>query len=116
MLPPKALKGRDDEIEIPVNAGIAHLRHLDGVSDGVKDADRVLVCAVLFIRIALASNGNIVHRGNFNDLGFALGQVEFLVFLFEVECHGPSLSAIEEGALRTDAHGNGKNLLNTFTK
>ena len=116
MLPPKALKGRDDEIEIPVNAGIAHLRHLDGVSDGVKDADRVLVCAVLFIRITLASNGNIVHRGNFNDLGLAFGQVEFLVFLFEIECHESSLSAVEEGAFRTDAHGNGENLLNTFTK
>ena len=61
--------------------------HLYGESDAIKHTHCCLVFAVLYVGVALAANGNVIHRRHGNYFRPFLGQIEFPVFLLVVECH-----------------------------
>ena len=76
-LPPEALQRRNDIIEIAVNLMVSLFAHLDGECDPIKQSDRLLVFAILLVRITLPTNSKIIHFRDQNDAALFNRQLNF---------------------------------------
>ena len=65
----------------------AFIAHFYCICNGVKHPDCLFVRAVRFVRVALASDGNIVHFWNGDDLRAAFRHIKFFVFFLEIKSH-----------------------------
>ena len=54
---------------------------------GVQNTDRLLISAALFVGVAHPAHRNVVHRRDRHALRLLRRQIEFLIFLFKIECH-----------------------------
>ena len=59
--------------------------HFNRKSNSVKQANRLLIPASLFVGITHAANGNKIHRRHRNQLWFIFWQIKFFIFLFIVK-------------------------------
>ena len=91
--PPQAFERRHRVVEVAVGLPGTHLRHLDGVREGVQQAHRTGVRAVFLVRVARAGHGDEAHGRHVDELGLGLRQVEVLVLFLEIERHASSFSS-----------------------
>ena len=63
------------------------ITHLQGVSDGIQDADGLLISTAFLIGIALASHRDVIRLRDCNQDRLARREIELLVFFLEVKCH-----------------------------
>ena len=94
LLLPEALQRRHDIFKKALDLVAGFVTHLYGVRNGVQDADRLLVCAALRVRVPGPADGDIVGRRDVHYLRRVPGHIEFPVFFLEIKGHGHPSSAL----------------------
>lgn len=68
------------------------MTHFERESDCVEQADRSLILAAFEVWIAVAANGEIVHRRNLDETWSFRRKVKFFIFFLKIEAHEFSIA------------------------
>ena len=86
-LPPEPFEWRNYIVVKALDTMVCLVAHLQGVGNGIQDADCLLISAAFIVGIALAAHGDVIRLWDNHDNRFCRREIELLAFFLKIEGH-----------------------------